>query len=183
MGSLLTMLGTQTHMVDLYIGEMFYRFQLSSILVNYYGVDLRSYVAHNKDRQGTPLWMSWVRLMMVMLLSPYNSVQGMLWSNQVVRGDRSDTDKSFRWDNIRLNLPGEQIYSPKIPWMSKVHGGLKSWPNTLPPMWMNPEWRQGHQKRRGEKPGEWGQFDNAWDYNMIKGRLEWTGKTQVCGQG
>ena len=43
----------------------------------------------------------------------------------MVRGDRSDLDNLFRWDNIRLNLPGDPNYPPKIPWVSKVPGGTQ----------------------------------------------------------
>ena len=42
-------------MVDLDVGEMFYKFQLSSVLAKYCGVDLGSYMGHNNYRLGTSL--------------------------------------------------------------------------------------------------------------------------------
>ena len=54
MGSLLMMLGPEMHMVDLNVGETFYNFQISSVLAKYCGVDLVSYMGHNKDHQVTP---------------------------------------------------------------------------------------------------------------------------------
>ena len=67
--------------------------------------------------------MHWVRLTMSLVLSPYTDIQGMLWVSEVVRGDRSEPNNLFRWDKIRLNLPGDPSYSPTIPWMSKFWGG------------------------------------------------------------
>ena len=63
--------------------------------------------------------------MMGLVLSPYAVIQGLLWARGVVRGDRSDSYNPFRWDKIRLNLPGDPSYPPKIPWMSKVWGGAQ----------------------------------------------------------
>ena len=104
---------------------MCYNFWLSSVLAKYCGVDLGSYLGHKKDRQGTPLWMRWVLPMMGMMLSPNTDTQGMLWAIEVLRGDRSDADKPFRWYNIRLNLPGDPSYSPAFPQMSKVQRGTQ----------------------------------------------------------
>ena len=60
--------------------------------------------------------------MMDLVLYPYADIQGLLWANYVVKGDRSNPDKPFRWDKISLNLPGDPSYSPTINWMSKVRG-------------------------------------------------------------
>ena len=115
-----------------------YNFRLSLLLAKYCGVDLVSYMGHKNDGQGTPLWMRWVRLMMYLVLSPYAYIQGLLWSREVERIDRSDPNNSFSWDNIRLNLHGDPSYFPKNPWMSKFRLGAKIWPHILPPMWMTP---------------------------------------------
>ena len=40
------LVGPQTHMVDLDVGDMFYNFQLSLVLAKYCGVDLGSYLGH-----------------------------------------------------------------------------------------------------------------------------------------
>ena len=57
MGSFLMIVGPETHMVDLDVGEIFYNLQLSSVLSKYCGVDLGSYLGREKERQGTLLWM------------------------------------------------------------------------------------------------------------------------------
>ena len=107
MGSLLIVLGPETHMVDLDVEGFFYNFWLSSVLAKYCGVDLGSYMGHKKDLQGTYIWILWLRLMIGLVLSPYHAIQGLLWAIEVVRGDRSDPDNPFRWYKIRLNLPGD----------------------------------------------------------------------------
>ena len=76
MGGLLIMVGRETHMVDLDVGEMFYNFLLSSMMAKYCKVILGSYMGHKKYRQVTPLWMCWVRLMMGLVLSTYAAIQG-----------------------------------------------------------------------------------------------------------
>ena len=73
-GSFLMMVGPETHMVDIYVGEMFYNFRLSSVLAKYCGVDLGSYLGHNKDHQGTTLCMIWVKLMMGLVFYPYAEI-------------------------------------------------------------------------------------------------------------
>ena len=69
------------HMVYLDVGEMFYNFQLSSVLANYCGVDLGFYLEYKKDWKGTPLRMRWIYLMMGTVLYLYTAIQGLLWSN------------------------------------------------------------------------------------------------------
>ena len=96
MGSFIMMVGPETHMVDLDIGEMFYNFRLSSLMAKYCGVGLGSDLGHKKYRQVTPLWMLWLHLMMGLVLYPYSVIQGLFWASEVVRGDRSDPDNSCR---------------------------------------------------------------------------------------
>ena len=57
MSGFILMVGPETYMVDLNVGGMFYNFRLASVLANYCGVDLGSYLGHKKDRQGKPLRM------------------------------------------------------------------------------------------------------------------------------
>ena len=46
---LLMMESTETHIVDLYVGEIFNKFRLSSVMEKYCGVYLGSYLGHKKD--------------------------------------------------------------------------------------------------------------------------------------
>jgi hypothetical protein len=52
--------------------------------------------------------------------SPYQAVQAILVAKEVVRGDRRDPNNAFRWDTVRLNLPGSKEYDPRLPWVSKL---------------------------------------------------------------
>ena len=74
MVSLLMMVGLEMHIVDLDAGEMFYNFKLSSILTKCCEVDLGYYLGNKKDRQGTPLYMILVRLMMGLVLFTYSEI-------------------------------------------------------------------------------------------------------------
>ena len=49
MGSLLIVLGPETHMVDLDVEGFFYNFRLSSVLAKYCGVDLGYYMGRKTD--------------------------------------------------------------------------------------------------------------------------------------
>jgi hypothetical protein len=52
--------------------------------------------------------------------SPYQSVQGMAFAEEVIFGDRRDGTNPYRWNRIRMNLPGQLDYDPRLPWVSKV---------------------------------------------------------------
>ena len=98
MGIMLMTVDLEAHMVDLDVGEIFHNFRLSSVLAKYCGFDLLSYLGHKNENQGTPLWMRWVRIIMGLVFYIYTTIQGLLWSIRVVRGDRSDPDNPFRWE-------------------------------------------------------------------------------------
>ena len=85
-------------------------------------MDLGTYLGHKRDQEVTPLWMICVLPMMGLILYPYSSIQVLLWSSEVVRGDRRDPSKTFMGDKFRLNLPGDLYYSTTLAWMSKVRG-------------------------------------------------------------
>ena len=39
---------------------------------------------------------------------------------EVILGDRQDSENVFRWDAVRMNLPGSETYDPTLPWVSKI---------------------------------------------------------------
>jgi hypothetical protein len=47
-------------------------------------------------------------------------VQAILVAKEVILGDRHDRDNVFRWDTVRMNLPGSEGYAPSLPWVSKI---------------------------------------------------------------
>ena len=114
MGSFSTMVGPQMHMVYIDVGEIFYNLQIYLVMAKYCRVDLKNYLRHKMVQQGRILWIIWLRLMRGLVLSPYADIQGLPWESEMVRGDRSDPDNLFRWDNTRLNLHRDLKYYSKV---------------------------------------------------------------------
>jgi hypothetical protein len=52
--------------------------------------------------------------------SPCQAVQGMMVAEELIKGDPGDPTNPFRWDVVRLNLPGPKEYNPALPWVSKI---------------------------------------------------------------
>ena len=112
-----------TFMGDMDVGEMFLNFVLHESMQALCGVDLTEFFGEaGTEPNSKPklLWERWVRAAMGLKSSPYQAVQGMLVVKEVILGDRLDPDNVFRWDKIRMNLPGSESYDPSLPWVSKV---------------------------------------------------------------
>lgn len=107
-----------TFMCDLDVGEMFLNFILCERIRPLAGVDLTHYVP---SPSGTgPVWECWQRAAMGLTSSPYQACQGIGFAEELIRGDPLDPTNIFRWDRVRLNLPGSTDYDPTRPWVSKV---------------------------------------------------------------
>ena len=39
----------------------------------------------------------------------------LMWMMEVVVGDRTEVSNTFRWDSVKLNLPGSPAYDPTLP--------------------------------------------------------------------
>jgi hypothetical protein len=110
-----------TYMADVDIGEMFLNFILHRELQSLAGVDLTHYFdAEDKDGKATKIWETWQRAAMGLRSSPYQAVQAMGVAEEFIWGDRKDPMNVFRWDYVRLNLPGSETYDPSKPWVSKL---------------------------------------------------------------
>jgi hypothetical protein len=108
-----------TFMADLDIGEMFLNFVLHSELRALCGVDLTQYGGTENEFQ-TVAWEVWQQVVMGLKPSPYQAVQGMMVAEEIIKGDPANTRNPFRWDVVRLNLPGSTNYDPALPWVSKI---------------------------------------------------------------
>jgi hypothetical protein len=106
-----------TFMCDLDVGEMFLNFVLHEELRPLTGVDLTFYAP---EANGNLLWECWHRAAMGLTSSPYQACQGMGFAEEIVRGRAEDRNNIFRWDRVRLNLPGSREYDPTKPWVSKI---------------------------------------------------------------
>jgi hypothetical protein len=57
--------------------------------------------------------------------SPYQAGQGILFAEEVVRGDPLDPTNMFHFDAVCLNLPRSDTYQPQLSWVQKT------WENKL----------------------------------------------------
>jgi hypothetical protein len=55
--------------------------------------------------------------------SPYQSVQGMMVAEELIKGNPEDPKTPFKWDMVWMNLPGSKDYDPTLPWVSKIRLG------------------------------------------------------------
>jgi len=112
--TLLSAVEETTWMADIDVGDMFLNFQLDEELQAYCGVDLKPYLPALKS------WMAWARCAMGLLPSPYFCVKFLLLAAEIFRGDKTNPSNPFRFDFIRMNLPGSVLYDPSKPWVSKI---------------------------------------------------------------
>jgi hypothetical protein len=122
-GTHLRAVESETHMGDMDVGETFLNFVLHESMQALCGVNLTQFFGKGSselDQKPKLLWERWVRAAMSLKSSPYQAVQGMLVVKEVILGDRLDPNNVFRWDKIRMNLPGSKTYDPSLPWVSKV---------------------------------------------------------------
>ena len=113
------------YQADMDAGEMFLNFWLNEFLRPYVGVDVSKVrstggksPAWEQDR--TQNWERWTRNCMGLRDSPYRSVQMMTKIKYEAYGDRRCVNNPFRWESVRLNLPGSAAYDPSLPEVSKL---------------------------------------------------------------
>ena len=104
-----------TFMSDVDVGEIFLNFILHDSLQQYCGVDVKLYC--NTVQNGM---VRWARSAMGMTSSPYHCVRGLAIASEIIKGNRKSENNVFRWDRVRLNLPGQNNYDPTIAWVSLV---------------------------------------------------------------
>jgi hypothetical protein len=104
-----------TYMSNMDIGEMFLNFVLHESMQALCGVGLTNYFG-----EGQILCERWTQAAMGLKSLPYQAVQAILVAKDNIRGDRMDPENTFRWDTVRLNLPGSKEYDPRLPWVSKL---------------------------------------------------------------
>jgi hypothetical protein len=109
-------------MGDMDIGEMFLNFILHESMQALCGIDLTEFFGKKDQSTGknSLLWEKWVRAAMGLKSLPCQAVQGILVAKEVILGDRTDPENVFRWDDVRMNLPGSSDHDPSLPWVSKI---------------------------------------------------------------
>jgi len=107
-------------MGDMDIGDMFHNFMLHEDVQKLAGLDITPFYSEELQDGRRMIWERWSRCAMGLRSSPYNAVQGVLFAEEIIKGDPSRADNIFRWSRVRLNLPGSPDYQPHLPWVSKV---------------------------------------------------------------
>ena len=96
---------------DMDLGEMFLNYFLDEEVREFAGVDVREI--------GGIKWERWERTLMGFRSSPYVCTQTFGWGESVIQGNRKASENPLRWDSVVLNLPGNEDYNPKLPWVYK----------------------------------------------------------------
>ena len=52
--------------------------------------------------------------------SPYQSLQLLIYVKVISYVERKDALNTFQWSHAKLNLPGDESCTPKLPWVTKV---------------------------------------------------------------
>jgi hypothetical protein len=80
--------GEETFMGDIDVGDMFHNFMLHEKVQIVAGIDLTPTSPEEVLSQGQSkvLWERWCRSAMGLKSSPYNSIQGILFAEEVIRG-------------------------------------------------------------------------------------------------
>jgi hypothetical protein len=107
--------------VDLDLGEMFLNFPLPMLFRRLSGIGLSpikdllgySHISNNEFQ------LRWERCWMDFKPSPYYSTRFYYWAEEFARGNRRDKENPLRWDEARLNLPGDKAFDPTLPRVMK----------------------------------------------------------------
>jgi hypothetical protein len=120
--TLTELLVSTSWMSDLDFGEHFHNFPLHEQLQLYCGIDIRPYFRPKEKGKGKgkTTWLRWVRCMMGLRPSPYNTIQSTHLAYEVVQGNKHDLSNALQWDRVMFNLPGQTDYNPFHPWVYRI---------------------------------------------------------------
>jgi hypothetical protein len=66
------------------------------------------------------MWFQWVRCMMGLRTSPYNTSQATHLAYEVANGNQWDVKNALQWEDVVFNLPCSPAYNPLQPWVYRV---------------------------------------------------------------
>jgi hypothetical protein len=114
--------GSDTFMGDIDIGDMFHNFMLHERIRRVAGIDLTPFFLEELATRWDirVIWERWDHSAMGLKCSPYNTIQGALFMDEIIRGDPKDPSNVLRWASVRLNLPGSSTYRPHLAWVCLV---------------------------------------------------------------
>jgi hypothetical protein len=107
--------------VDVDMGDFFLNFPLPKEFRRFSGINISEFQSrlgfgHLSMEQ---LQVRWERCWMGFRPSPYYAVRFYYWGEEFARGDPREQTNPMRWDEVRLNLPGDPRWSPSLPRVMK----------------------------------------------------------------
>ena len=104
--------------------EIFLNFPLHPELRPYSGLDITyiTRIPYKKgwDQDSTRVWKSWTKNLLGLTDCPYWYLKLMILVKFIIYGERKDPLNPFQWSHNHLNLPGDESYTHKLPWVMKV---------------------------------------------------------------
>ena len=114
------------------VGEMFWTYPIHPDLIPFAGVDITQ-INSRLDKEGwnqdrTRVWECWANNFMGLTDSPYWYLQLLIHAKFIAYGERNYPLNPFQWSHSKPNLTGDESYTPKLPWVTKVRsdGHLES---------------------------------------------------------
>ena len=107
--------------VDVDLGEMFLNFPLDPLLRNYSGIDLSMFRNELSTEIPQPFQTSkrlsatWNRSWFGLKSSPEVATTFYYLAEEFIRGKQDDFSNPLRWDEVILNMIGEEDYNPSFP--------------------------------------------------------------------
>eukprot|EP00980_Cylindrotheca_fusiformis_P003889 scaffold863_cov100-Cylindrotheca_fusiformis.AAC.4 len=105
-------------MVDFDLGEFFLNFFLPFDVRPFTGINLlplKKSLGALAPAEGREY--AWTRLLFGLKPSPYNSIRFYYHAEEYVIGNPSEPGNPLRWDSVKLNLPGDPSFDPRLPWV------------------------------------------------------------------
>lgn len=102
------------------IGGMFLTLILHQRIQQHARVDFTTFFPEELTNDPHSIWEHWEWCSMGFRFSPFQLVQGMFFTEEVICRDPGDTTNVFAWDNIVLSLIGDPCYDPGKSWVFKI---------------------------------------------------------------
>ena len=106
------------------VGEIFLNSPLHPDLRLFEGLDI-THIKSRTDKEGwdqdrTRVWERWDKNFMGLTDSPDQFLQLLIHVKFIAFVERKDALNSFQWIHAKINLTGDESYTPKLPWVMKV---------------------------------------------------------------
>ena len=109
------------------VGGNVLNFPLHPDLIPFSGVDITHIKSRPDeevwDQDSTRVWERWSKNFMSLVESSYQYLKLLIHVKFIAYGDIKYVLNPLQWIHAKLNLPGDESYIPKLPWVMKVRLG------------------------------------------------------------